>query len=41
MNGNVSVPDVLDFRKGFVAFVDDVCCIYEKERRFTGPVESQ
>lgn len=35
----------LDFRNGFVAFADGVCCIYEKqsafERRFTGPVESQ
>ncbi len=31
----------LDFRNGFDAFVDGVCCMYEKERRCTGPVESQ
>ncbi len=31
----------LDFRNGFDVFVDGVCCMYEKERRCTGPVESQ
>lgn len=35
----------LDFRNGFVALVDGVCCISEEEsalgRRFTGPVKSQ
>ncbi len=32
---------LLDFRNGFDVFVDGVCCMYEKERRCTGPVESQ
>lgn len=31
----------LDFRNGFDACVDGVCCIYEKERRCTCLVESQ
>lgn len=39
--GNVSVPDVFRLQKWIRCLCWCVCCIYEKERWFPGPVESQ
>lgn len=39
--GNVSVPGVFRLQKWICCLCWCVCCIYEKERWFPGPVESQ